>query len=261
VIDMQIFVAIQQALDWGASTKDFRIDPATQDVIVSFARYRIDQFDEIALEVGLQYRSRAGGELRAISVGGEDSDDVLRHALAMNADQATLVDRGGSAASAPELLAAAIRHHGEGIVLCGRTSSINGSGRTGPVLAELLGLPFIANVVAIEDGENAWLCRCETAHGYEVLKVTRPFVASVTNADTNLPRVPGMKDRMRAHRSSFETLAAGELTKTATASLPRTRVRRRYLPAMSRACRRIEGTPQAQAKALAEYIRSIDSQA
>ena len=41
MIVMQIFVAIQQALDWGASTKDFRIDPVTQDVVVSFARYRI----------------------------------------------------------------------------------------------------------------------------------------------------------------------------------------------------------------------------
>lgn len=258
---MQIFVAIQQALDWSASTKDFRIDPATQNVVVSFARYRIDQFDEIALEVGLQYRSRAGGELRAINVGGEDSEDVLRHALAMNADRATLVDRGGSAASAPELLAASVRHYGEGIVLCGRTSSSNGSGRTGPVVAELLGLPFIANVVAIEGGENAWLCRCETACGYEVLKVTRPFVASVTNADTNVPRVPSMKDRMRAHRSSFETVAAAALTQPAMASVPPTRVRRRYLAATSRACRRIEGAPQTQAKALAEYIRGIASQA
>ena len=38
---MRIFVCVKQALDWNASTKDFRIDAATHKVSVSFARYRI----------------------------------------------------------------------------------------------------------------------------------------------------------------------------------------------------------------------------
>jgi len=258
---MQIFVAIKQALDWNASTKDFRIDPKTNEVAVSFARYRIDQFDEIALEVGLQYRERLGGELRALTVGSEDADDVLRHAYAMKADHATLVESTETEASTPELLAAAVRHYGGGIVLCGRTSSGSGTGQTGPAMAEVLGVPFVANVVYIEGQENEWLCRCETAHGYEVLKVTRPFVATVTNADTSLPRVPSMKDVMRAHRAKFETLNAEVLGAAAGAAYPqRTRVLRRYVLTTSRACQRIGGAPQEQAKALAQYIRTVSTQ-
>ncbi|MPZ47057.1 MAG: hypothetical protein GEV05_27575 [Betaproteobacteria bacterium] len=259
---MQIFVCVKQALDWNASTKDFRIDSATHEVALSFARYRIDQFDEIALEVGLRYRERVGGELRALTVGADDADDVLRHAYAMKADHASLIDFTGSEASKHELLAAAIRHYGGGIVLCGRTSSVGGSGQTGPVLAELLGVPFLSNVIHIDGEENAWLCRCETANGYEVLKVTEPFVASVTNADSNLPRVPTMKDLMRAHRSKFETITADTLVPACAAASPqRTRVLKRYVPTMARSCQRLGGEAHEQARALAQYIRSVSSQA
>jgi len=258
---MQIFACVKQALDWNASTKDFRIDAKTNDVAVSFARYRIEQFDEIALEVGLQYRERQGGELRAVTVGTDDADDVLRHAFAMKADHGSLIDSAGSETSKPELIAAAVRHYGGGIVLCGRTSSAGGSGQTGPTVAELLGVPFLANVVHIEGAENDWLCRCETSSGYEVLKVSEPFVASVTNADTNMPRVPTMKDVMRAHRSKFETLGADTLVPASASGYPqRIRVLKRFIPTMARSCQRIGGEAQDQARALAKYIRSVSSQ-
>ena len=255
---MNIFVCVKQAPDWNASTKDFRIDPKTQEVAMLFARYRIDQFDEIALEVALQYRERLGGEVRALTVGPAEADDVLRHAFAMKADQATHVETTGEEGSTAELLAAAVRHYGDGIVLCGRTSSGSGTGQTGPALAEFLGLPFVANIVHMEGTKKEWLCRCETPHGYELLKLTSPFVASVTNAETNLPRAPGMKDVMRAHSAKFETLAAGALCPSpGPAYAQRTRLLRRYVPVTSRACRRIDGTPPEQAKALAQYIRTV----
>ncbi len=254
---MQIIVCVQQALDWNASTKDFRIDPATNEVKVSFPRYCIDQFDEIALEVALQYRARFGGEVRALTVGPEEADEVLRHALAMKADHATLVRRGNNNVSTAELLCAGVKHHGgAAIVLCGRTSSGNGTGQTGPALAEHLGLPFIANIVHIEGGEHGWLCRRETTAGYEVLKVTTPFVASVTNASSNIPRALAMKDVMLAHRAAMDMLDADALCPSTDATITQPlRVLRRYVPVMERSCQRIEGTPQEQARALAQYIR------
>lgn len=255
---MNIFVCVKQALDWNASTKDFRIDPQTQEVAMSFARYRIDQFDEIALEVALQYREKCGGEVSALTVGPTEADDVLRHAFAMKADHAMHIESNGEEGSTAELLAAAIRPRGDGIILCGRTSSGSGSGQTGPALAEYLGLPFVANIVHIEGKDNEWLCRCETPHGYELLKLTSPFVASVTNSESNIPRKPGMKDVMRAHRAKFEIVAAGVLCPSPSPTFrQRPRVLRRYVPVTSRACRRIDGVPPEQAKALAQYIRSI----
>ncbi len=256
---MNIFVCIKQALDWNASTKDFRIDPKTQEVSLSFARYRIDQFDEIALEVGLRCREKLGGELRAITVGGESADDVLRYALALKANQASHVKYEGVETSTAELLGAAIRHYGSGIVLCGRTSSVGGAGQVGPAISELLDMPFVPNIVQIEGKEGEWLCKCETAYGYEVLKLTKPFVASVTNSDINLPRVPSIKDVMLAQRGKLETLIAESLLAPESAFVPRARVLRRYIPSTSRACHRIEGSPQEQAKELASFIKTVST--
>jgi electron transfer flavoprotein alpha/beta subunit len=70
-----------------------------------------------------------------------------------------------------------------------------------------------------------------------------------------------MKDVMRAHRSKFETLGADMLGAASGATYPqRTRVVKRYVPTMSRSCRRIGGEPREQARALAQYIRSVSTQ-
>ena len=257
---MKIFVCIKQAFDWNTSSKDFRIDPKTNQVKVSFARYCIDQFDELALEVARRYRDQQGGEVRALTIGPAEADDVLRHAFAMKADHATLVERTDTDVSTAELIAAAVRHYGGGIVLCGRISSDNGTGQTGPEVAELLGVPFVANIVHIEGGENDWLCRCETPDGYEILRLSTPFVAGVTNADTIVVRAPSIKDVMLAHRAKSETLVAASLCPPYEAAFAtRTRVVRRYVPVTSRTCQRIEGTLQEQARALAQYIRTVSA--
>jgi electron transfer flavoprotein beta subunit len=254
---MNIFVCIKQAFDWNTSSKDFRIDPATNQVKVSFARYCIDQYDELAREVARRYRDVAGGEVRALTVGPEEADDVLRHAHAMKVNHATLVERNEGDASTADLVSAAVRHYGGGIVLCGRISSDNGTGQTGPVVAQLLGMPFVSNVVHIEGAEGNWACRRETPDGYETVRLSRPFVASVTNADTLVARAPSLKDVMLAHRARSETLQAAALCPANAGEFsPRTRVVRRFVPSTSRACQRLEGTTQEQASALAQYIRT-----
>lgn len=258
---MNVFVCIRQAFDWNTSSKDFRIDPETHQVKVAFARYCIDQFDELAMEVGRRYCEGQGAALRALTVGSEEDDEVLKRAFAMKANHGTHIERTEQDASTAELLAAAVRHYGGGIVLCGRMSSDNGTGQTGPAVAELLGVPFIANVVGIEGGENDWHCKCETADGYETLRLSVPFVASVTNADTLAVRQPSMKDVMQAHRAKSDTLVAAELCPPGgDGGAGRTRVVRRYVPSMSRACRRLEGTTQEQAVELARYIRDVRAQ-
>jgi hypothetical protein len=63
---------------------------------------------------------------------------------------------------------------------------------------------------------------------------------------------------MRAHRANIEVLDAATLCPSSDAGFAnRTRVVRRYVPVTARTCRRIEGTPQQQALALAQFIRTL----
>jgi electron transfer flavoprotein beta subunit len=255
----RIIVCVRQALDWNMSTKDFRIDPHTQEPVVAFSRYRIDQFDEIAVEVALQARTGDGVDVHPLSVGPRGAEDVLKHALGMGAENAALVEHArASAPSVPGLLAAAIqRLGGAAVVLCGRTGSERGSGTTAPLLAELLHIPLVTSVVHIEKHERGWMCRREEAGGYERVLVSGPFVASVTNASFNIPRVPSLKDKMRAHRQKIETISSDALMADEhcrARGVAAVEVIRRYVPQTARQHARLSGDVAAQARALADYI-------
>lgn len=257
---MQVFVCVKQALDWSRSSKDFRIDPQTQGATVTFPHYRIDQFDEIAVEIAVQLHERSGIKVRAVSVGPESAEDMLKHVLSMKVDAATLVTTTSPDTNTAQMLCGAIQGHGgAAIILCGRVSSDNGTAATGPRLAEMLGMPCITNVIDITGQQGNWMVKRETAHGHEVLAVTIPFVATVTNAKNNVPRTPTMKDKMWAFRQQVEILDNSEVIAAGARHEKPSSLHlvRRYVPLSARECRKIEGDARQKALALAEYVRKI----
>jgi len=257
---MRVITCVRRSLDWTLSTKDFRIDQQTYEPVISFPRYRIDQFDEIAVEVALQYATSdaAGSCVHALGVATRKEDDALKHAVSMGAAAATLITAENDGAPAAGLLAAFIRRHTDaGIVLCGRTGSGNGSGSTGPLLAELLGWPLVSNVIRISRAGPLHVCQRESDDGYEQVALATPFVASITNAPCNMPRVPGLKDKTRAYRTPIEIVDSVALRQEAAwqpVAVQPARLKRRFVPVTSRGCRRLDGAIPEQARSLAEYI-------
>lgn len=160
----------------------------------------------------------------------------------------------------PGLLAAAMRRLGSrGVVLCGRTGSERGSATTAPLLSELLGVPLLTNVVRMEQHAQGWICQREEARGYERVLVSGPFVASVTNASFNVPRVPSLKDKMRAHRQKIDTISSETLMNEEQyphCGIAALKVVRRYVPQVERQCTRLSGDVSEQAGALADYIHA-----
>jgi len=257
---MRVISCVRRSLDWTLSTKDFRIDQQTYEPVISFPRYRIDQFDEIAVEVALQYAATEAAKacVHALGVATRKEEDALKHAVSMGAAAATLVAADNDGASAAGLLAAFVRRHADaGIIVCGRTGSGNGSGSTGPLLAELLGWPLVSNVIRISRDGPVHVCQRESLHGYERVAVAGPFVASVTNAPCNVPRIPGLKDKTRAYRLPVEIVDSAALMQEGDwrpVATPLPHLKRRFVPVTSRECRRFDGDIPEQARALAQYI-------
>jgi len=257
---MRIVTCVRRALDWNLSTKDFRIDAGTQQPVVSFARYRLDQFDEIAVEVALQARGRTPDiEVHALSIDARSGEDSLKQAIGMGASGATLVECAVPADHpVPALLAAAVleMEYVE-IVLCGRVGSERGSAVTAPLIAELLGRPLVTNIVRMEKHEQGWVCQREAEHGYERVLVRGAFVASVTNASFNVPRVPTLKDKMHAHRQVVAIVPASSLASRPAyrpTAVVQPRILRRFVPQVARQGVRLAGDIGYQAQALADYI-------
>lgn len=198
---MNILVCMKQILDPEVPARDFRIDAAKKEAERGSASLVTNIFCENALETALQFREKSGGAITVLSMGAESAEDVLRKALAMKADAAALVisDKANpNPLTVAKTLAQAIKRLGEfDLILTGRESGDWGAGQTGALLAEELGLPYVAFVDAIEP---ALTIKRQTESGFDIIEATTPIVLTITNDEHNVPRIPKVRDVMLAHR-------------------------------------------------------------
>ncbi len=218
---MNILVCLKQILDPDIPARDFRIDPENQEAVRGSADLVANIFCENALETALQLRELSGeATITVLSYGTEETEDALRKALAMRADEAMLVLREGAggpdpAGTARVLAATARKLGGFDLVMVGRESGDWGTGQTGGLLAEELGLPFVAFVDRVEPAESGPRLRRQTDTGYEILEAAPPLVVSVTNCDGNLPRIPKTRDVMKSYRKPLTRWRLADLSAAA----------------------------------------------
>src|SRR6266498_458113 len=72
-----------------------RVKPDGGGIVTDGVNYKINPFDEIAVEEALRLRERHGGEVVVASIVGDRSITEIRAALAMGADRGVLVRHDG----------------------------------------------------------------------------------------------------------------------------------------------------------------------
>jgi electron transfer flavoprotein beta subunit len=141
----------------------------------------------------------------------------LRKALALKADEAALVVSDLQGVPDPlfiaRALAAAIRKLGPvDLVLTGREAGDWGAGQTGGLLAEELGVPSVSFVEDVEPGSPGSLnVKRQTDSGWESFEATLPLVATITNHEKNVPRIPKTRDVMQSFRKPITKWTLAEL--------------------------------------------------
>ena len=258
---MHLVVCVKQVLDPEIPARDFAIDPATRRPVQGRAPLVISTFDEIALEVALKLREElGGGTVTGLTLGPSSADEVLRRAMAMQADAGVRVDSEGldlldPVATATALAEAVRQLEPVDAVLCGREAADTDGGQVGLLLAEMLGWPAVCNVILAHPGPQGHLrVEREAEDGTEVVEVALPAVLTATNADVNVPRIPRVKDVMMAHRKPIRVVPA---------QVPQTQrgwisLEDLYVPVPDRQCRFVEGdTVEAKVEALVRELRQM----
>lgn len=206
---MNIVVAMKQIPD----IQQIRIrnrQPVFEDVPLTFGN-----IDKNALEAGVTLKEIVEARLTVVAAGNEELEDTIKEALAAGADDAFLVidkalDRIGSETSA-SLIAAALQKIGNvDIVLFGEGSGDNYSGQVPSRVAEILNLPEVGYVKAIElDGRVVRVTRvledCE-----EYVEAELPVVITVVS-DINEIRIPSVTQILKAGKKSKEITTPDEL--------------------------------------------------
>ncbi|NMP23320.1 electron transfer flavoprotein subunit beta/FixA family protein [Sulfobacillus harzensis] len=200
-------------------------------------------YDENALETALQSKDKWGLQVTVLMVAQDVPDDLLRSVLAVGADRVLVVPQSSWKLGPRDL--GVVLHQALGqveepvMVLAGIQSGDWDTGIVPPVLAAEWQVPFVANLVSIERGDEGWILTSRDGGLTRRFAVNGQFVASVTSSGTNTLRYPTMRDRLQAKRKPISPLsdisAHGERSVTL-----------QWVPSEARAIEWIDGASDAE---------------
>lgn len=213
---MHIVVCIKQIIDPEIPPHVFQIDPIEKKQIRGRQVLVISTFDEVALEVALQMKEKEDGKVTVLTIGEAEAIEALHAALAMGADEAIHISdpafEGADSFGTAHILAAALQKVGEfDAVLCGRQAGDVEMGLVGPFLAEKVGLPCVTLAANMEAGDGKTKLRRPIEGGYEVLETATPFLATMMNDESNVPRYVSVRGLRKAMRSEVPVWSAADL--------------------------------------------------
>jgi len=209
-------VCMKQVIDPEVPPHLFEIDPEEMKQVRGTHPLVIGQYSEVAIEVALQLKEKTEGKVTVITMGDEDTVESLHQALAMGVDQAIRVTdpafEDADAFGRAHILAAALRKIEDfDVVLCGRQAGDVELGLVGPFLAEELELPCATIVANIDPHDGKVRMRRPVDIGYEILEASLPFLATITNDESNVPRYASVRGMLAARRAEIPVWAADDL--------------------------------------------------
>jgi electron transfer flavoprotein beta subunit len=86
---MEILVCVKRVPD--TSENEIELNGAGNDIDRDDLVYSVNEWDNYAVEEALQIVDKVGGSVTVISVGDDESEEVLRREMAMGADKGILL--------------------------------------------------------------------------------------------------------------------------------------------------------------------------
>lgn len=207
---MKILVAVKRVVDYNIKV---RVKADGSDVDIDGVKMGVNPFDENAIEAALRLKEQGKAtEVVAVSFGTQVNQDVLRHALAMGADRAILVESTAKlqSLSVAKLLKAVVEREQPNLIILGKQSVDDDAGQMGQMLAGLLNYPqaTFASTISLE-GNIATVTR-EVDGGTETLALDLPAVITA-DLRLNEPRFVKLPNLMMARKKPIDTINAAEL--------------------------------------------------
>lgn len=258
---MNIIVLIKQVPE----IEKVRFDYEKGRLDRSSAGAMINPFDLNALEAAVQIKERMGGSVTAISMGPMRAIEALRDAIARGADKAILLSdekfAGADTLATSYTLATAIKKLGQfDLIICGEKTVDGDTGQVGPEVAEFLNIPHVAYVEEIRQVyEGKIIVGAKMGRNYYVVELNLPGLITVTK-DLNNPRLPTLRDKLKAIRAEISVWGYEELAEEAEQEYfgfegSPTRVIKVYTPTTGkRRGQAISGTPDEVAKKIVQIL-------
>ena len=208
---MKILVAVKRVVDYNIKV---RIKTDGSDVDIEGVKMGINPFDENAIEEALRLKeSGLATEVVVVSIGTSANQDVLRHALAMGADRAILLEAAIviQPLAAAKLLKAMVLREQPDLIILGKQAIDDDTGQLGQMLAALLDYPQGAFASALQIKGNECLVTREVDGGTEAIVLSLPAVVTA-DLRLNNPRFVKLPNLMMARKKIIETINESEFS-------------------------------------------------
>ncbi|AMV70852.1 electron transfer flavoprotein subunit beta/FixA family protein [Desulfuromonas carbonis] len=204
---MKILVCIKQVPDLESR---FKLNAAGTWYSEQDLAWRMNEYDEYAVEQAVQLKEQSGGELVVLSLGPERVREALKKALAMGADRGVHLQDDASFAKDPSQIAAAIAAYAKDeqfdVVFTGLQSQDRGSAQVGVLLAAALGLNAVTTIVDFSLAGSVATVKRELEGGVKaVVEVTLPALFTC-QLGLNTPRYPTLPNIMKAKKKEIAAL-------------------------------------------------------
>ncbi|MGA9365111.1 MAG: electron transfer flavoprotein subunit beta/FixA family protein [Bacteroidota bacterium] len=203
---MNIIVCINHVPDTEARVK---AGPDGKTIDRANVNYILNPYDEFAIEECLRLKEKFGGEVTAISLGGDSHKEMLRKALSLGVDKVLLIrdESPRDSFAVATALAEAIKELSPEVVFFGKQSIDYDNSQVGTMVAELLSFPSASVIVKLEISGGVAVAHREIEGGHEVVEVKLPAVF-MAQKGLNEPRYPSLRGIMAAKSKPIQERTA-----------------------------------------------------
>ena len=210
---MEILVCVKRVPD--TSENEIEVKSDGTDIERDDLVYSVNEWDNYAVEEAIQIRDNVGGSITVVTVGDEESEEVLRREMAMGADNGILLSgeafEGSDGKGIATVLKAVVEKGNYDLVLTGAQAD-DGAGQVGGMLAAMLDWPYasLVNHLEVIDEKKIKAGREIAGGNQEMNEIDLPCVLSIQTG-INEPRYVGIRGIRKVASLEIPVHGAGDL--------------------------------------------------
>ena len=210
---MEILVCVKRVPDTAENEIEIKGDGT--DIERDDLVYSVNEWDNYATEEAIQIRDNVGGSVTVVTVGDEESEEVLRRQMAMGADKGILLSddafEDSDGRGIATILKAIVEKGNYDLILTGAQAD-GGAAQVGGMLAAMLDMPYasLVNKVDVSDGKTIKVGREIEGGNQEMNEIELPCVLSIQTG-INEPRYVGIRGIRKVASVEIPTHGAGDL--------------------------------------------------
>lgn len=257
---MEILVCVKRVPD--TAENEIEINSEGNDIERDDLVYSVNEWDNYAVEEAIQMVDKHGGSVTVVTVGDEESEEVLRREMAMGAENGLLLTddafEGSDGKGIAAILKAAVAKGNYDLIMTGAQAD-EGYAQVGGMLAAMLDYPYASLVNMIEVGDGKLKVGREIEGGnMEVNEIELPCVLSIQTG-INEPRYVGIRGIRKVASVEIPTLGASDLGLDAgSVGEGAAKVKRidYFVPEMGEGAEMLEGSTEEIIDKLIELLKS-----